>query len=230
MPAIEELEEVGYIARLPREERFPRQGKNRCRVVFSKPGAVPPRLSPPAANGTPRPAPEADSEIPPIVARLVEKGVTPEVAMELASSRAEDEIDIQIQVLEWFERTGQARKNPGAWLAKAIRQGYTRPPMFEQSKRRPDPEKTRREQEERARSERRKSHDEAINARVASYWAGLSPEGQEALKAEAIAATDEETRELIESGPHAKLREQVRREVIKDYIVNMLKLDECDGG
>ena len=123
---------------------------------------------------------------------LVARGVTAATAAELVGSFPAEQIETQIEALDWLiaKKDRRVSKSPGGYLADAIRKRYTLPEGFE----------TRAEQAQRQQAERRKrrrSHEarrqvestrraveEARRGRIRAYWESLEPVNKEALRPE----------------------------------------------
>jgi hypothetical protein len=118
-PAIEELEEIGFLKRLPLAERYlkRRRGEWLIRLI---------RESEAAETATP--AVEID-DAKPLVAELTSRGLHASTARELAAEFSEERIREKISLLDWLTAKGgeRAPKNPAGYLAAAIRNDY-RPP------------------------------------------------------------------------------------------------------
>jgi hypothetical protein len=148
-----------------------------------------------AIEALPTPAaPEPDPEPPALARDLLDRGVTRCVALDLVRDFPEDHIRAQIANLDGRRRKV---KDPGAWLASAIRKGYAvkavpvatpaptvAPPVV------PMVDRSARDRERAARA----------------YWEGLTAEERERIDAEALAHADAETRADFEAETRPALR------------------------
>jgi hypothetical protein len=176
---------------------------------------TPSRKNPSKAKQPPLPSP--------LVAELVQRGVTEECAVKLVEQYPE-RIEAQIEFLEW-ERTKKPGKiaDPAAYLVKAIERNNAKPAGFvsqaEQQRQKEARRAGEREKAERRRQEQEKEAAEqaAINEADA-YWDSLTPAQQAELDAAAIAQADPETLKL-ETGPFKSWGQALRR---RSYIRQLL--------
>jgi hypothetical protein len=182
-PAIDELEAIGFIDEMGRDERYEKVARGEWKITFS-------RREVPKAKG--REAPAATGEL---EQALIARGVTPVVAAGLAGSHPDEHIRERIEIFDWLsgKKDKRVAKNPGGYLAESIRKGYVPPKGFEselaREKKQADELERKRQAEEarrRAESEER-ACEEAERHRVSAYLDSLTPEEREALQAEAIA-------------------------------------------
>ncbi len=115
-PAIVELEQAGFLTRLPLKERFRQLRRGEWEVVFVRaPKAQEPR----------RPmAPWSDLEN-----RLIDRGVTATSAVRLVREHPADVINAKLAVFDALRRAGDRRvsRNPPGYLVKSIREDYVPP-------------------------------------------------------------------------------------------------------
>lgn len=111
-PAIEELEQEGYLVPRTREERYVKRGKQ-WRVNFTR------------ASGK---AVDAQSQTRPLDADLMQRGVSRQLAEELAAAFDDEAVSRQIAVFDWImENDRESLKNPAGYLVESIR-GDFQPP------------------------------------------------------------------------------------------------------
>lgn len=201
-PALEELEAIGFLHPLRRDERYNRidRGQWTIRLV---------RHSPALAAPLPAAAPAAASE-PPLVTALVAHGIDKAQAARLTKQHEAAHIETMIEYLA-FEIAKKPGKiaDPAAWLVSAIRDGRAKPKGFiSRADREAAAEKKRQDERQEAESRRlereRKAREKTERQATAAYWEALTPEQQAAHDAEAIAQADAEERALIEPGPMQK--------------------------
>jgi hypothetical protein len=200
LPAIAELETVGFLEPLADDERFPKEGRNR-KIRLIRRGQyediargereiTPARREGPKAKG--REIPPGTNEL---EQALIARGVTPVVAAGLAGSHPDGHIRERIEIFDWLSEKKDKRvsKNPGGYLAESIRKGYVPPKGFEsrtarEEKQADELERKRQVEEARRRTEAaERAREEAEQLRVGAYLDALTPEEREALQAEALA-------------------------------------------
>lgn len=194
-PALAELEAIGFLRPLDRDQRYCRLDQGRWTIRLAR------QAHAPAALPVPTPTPMVEPEPPPppcpLVAELVRRGVTPTTAARLAAANDAGLIADRIEVFDWLvERKDAAvRKSPAGYLVKSIAEEYAPPQGFVSRAERQQREHAERDAERRAdeqrRADRKQADDEAAERRAAdAYWQALTPEQQAALDAEALAAAD----------------------------------------
>jgi Replication initiator protein A len=186
-PAIDELVRIGFLKPLSRDDRYTRIDRGQWSIRLT-------RQSP--ALAVPQPAAPAVVEPePPLVAELVNRGVTRATAAELVRQYPADAIEAKIEVFDWLaeKRDKRVSKNPGGYLAESIRKGYVSPKGFESKRAREKKQADERERKRQAEEAQRRTEaeerarEEAEQLRVDTYLASLTAEEREALQAEAIA-------------------------------------------
>ena len=155
-PALEELEELGFLEPLNAEERYSYIARGQWRVILIR--------ARPTQDG---PAPA--EEIPALVEALTSRGVTPKVAADLVESHPAGRIQTKLEVFDWLVRNNDKRvgKNSAGYLVASIRGDYQPPGDFTQAAVKPakaDAGEALRSAEEAERSKRRKRRDEATDA------------------------------------------------------------------
>lgn len=145
---------------------------------------------------------------------LVSRGVTAGVASALVAEYPEEQIRRQLEHADFLaEAGGKEISNPGAYLAKAVRDDFAPPPGFEpkvvRDKRREAERIRERQRQEEARerkaSERR---EQETQRRMDELWATLTEGEKQQLEKQALADADEETRaqyHAAQRGPHQRL-------------------------
>jgi hypothetical protein len=173
-PAILELEQLGYLAPAPPEERFVRVDAGLWQVRFRK--AV---RKPKAAAD--RPA------VNKLKGELVARGVNPVTAGRLISEYPPSEIARRIRVLDWLlrQKSRPAPRNPAGYLVQSIREGYDLPAAFGTGGR-----GVSRPRGIDSAAGRRQARAANTEARVAKYLKTLSPERRQSLEQAALATAD----------------------------------------
>jgi hypothetical protein len=217
-PAIAELEAIGFLEPIPESERFQKSGRDwKIRLIQKAPALAPSAL--PAL-------PPAEQE-PPLVAELVKRGVSTDVARKLVQECDVEVIGQQIDILDFRLAGKKAGRidDPAAWLVAAIRHPHTPPkdyvsPAERQQAEQAQQAKERQAAEDRRRQKEEEARDRAEKRAITAYWEGLSKEQQAALDASAIAQADAEDLKLIEAGPMKRIGMTILRD---KYIWQLLK-------
>lgn len=112
LPALRELEEIGFIATCSEKDRFQRKSWREWTITVQKGSGV---------------AAQQDSKL---VNELTSRGVNRKVARELVSQFTEDQIESKIQMHDALVSVGDKRinKNAAGFLASSIRYDYKEPP------------------------------------------------------------------------------------------------------
>ncbi len=118
-PALEELEQHGFLEPLSSEERYSYVKRGCWRIIFIRGRA---------AQSAPLP-PEESSEL---VEALKARGVTAKTAAGLVETHPTSRIQTKIEVFDWLLRNEDKRvgKNPAGYLVASIRSDYKAPSNF----------------------------------------------------------------------------------------------------
>lgn len=218
LPAIKELESVGFLEPLADTDRFPKDGKTWKVRLIQKSSALTPL---PALTSHVQP-----SE-PPLVTELVNRGVTKATAVELLQKHSAEAIDAKIEVFDFLTEKQDKRvaKSPAGYLVKSIQDDYATPKGFVCKAERQRVEEARIAKERGAAEERRRKQQQdarelAERKAIDDYWESLSPQQQAELDEASKATTDPQTLAL-ESGPLKRMGQQMRRHAyIRDLLQN----------
>lgn len=225
LPAVKELESVGFIQPLPLEKRFTKNGVGKWEVHFSRPGMGVPE---------PIPNPEQDAfvleveEVTPLEGRLVGHGITRTQARKLVAGYDRERIQTQLDALEFLlgKGGGLAPTNRGGWLIKAISENYgmprgfkSRPQLAEEARQRAEKAKTKENQARliKAEQEAHHTHENAHwakdQARIRRHLASLTPETRAELEASALKAS-----------PFGRMTisDKLRRATIDNFVLDFL--------
>ncbi|MBV8382391.1 MAG: replication initiator protein A, partial [Planctomycetaceae bacterium] len=195
-PALEELEEIGFLEPMTPAARYSKTGRGAwsIRLVRKLPAPAEAQPAEPEPTGLER--------------ELVERGVTGSVAADLVRDFPEDRIRRQVEVVDWLREAKPKRiKDLGAYLARAIREDYAAPAGFEDRAERAAREVTERaalEREVAAREARSRAQTE--RDRVQAYWEALPPDRRAALEAEALDQADPADRAAYEAATAPPVR------------------------
>lgn len=172
--AIKELEEVGYLAELPKEKRFIRKSRGEWSVVLQQ-----------AEKGRGRAQVlNATSQDEPLVEALVKRGVTRAVAVSLVKQASGESIEKKLQVFDWLRKHNDKKlsQNPAGYLVKSIQNDYAPPSEYVKAKARSVPSHTMKGNTP-VEVEIEKDHFKEV-------WETLSNEEQEEFEKEALEMTD----------------------------------------
>lgn len=182
-PALDELEQRGFLEPMSREERYAKLSRGEWRIsVAQKAGRV---LAEKA-----QPVEPSDIE-----RALIERGVTRTTASELVAGRSEDQIRAKLEVFDWLmaKRDKRVQKSPAGYLVESIRDDYAPPKGFESKTQREAKQVAELERKRKAEEAKRKAEAEeeareaAEHARIKRYLDSLTEDEREALQADAVA-------------------------------------------
>lgn len=186
-PAFDELEGIGFLEPMSREERYTKVGPGEWKIHLRR-KAIAKALVKAEAKKEKQPQ-RADAK------ELVSRGVTATTAEGLVAAHPRDRIDRQIEVFDWLVQTKDKRvsKSPAGYLVESIRDDYAAPKGYvskaDRAKRVADEEARRKKLEEskkRAEAEQQ-AREEAEQKRIADYLKSLTADEREALETEALA-------------------------------------------
>ncbi|MGE3821065.1 MAG: replication initiator protein A, partial [Isosphaeraceae bacterium] len=212
-PGIEELEAIGFLEPLPRDERYQKQGRDwLIRLIRRQAQAV----------ALP---PEPVTEVFSLARELASRGVSASAASEIVRGHASELIKSKIEVFDWLAERKDRRiqKSPAGYLVASIRQDYAPPQGFEtrevREQRARQAEEAHRQQEEaRRRAAEERIRTEAEEAAAERYWNSLPPEEQDRIEAEALRAypADDAIRKTpLWKGYRRTMRIQFLREIMR---------------
>jgi hypothetical protein len=117
-PAIDELEEKGFLEPLVDDERYSFQAKGQWRILFIR-----------GPYGRDEPRPEPAAEVTSLVEALVARGVVAKVASELVATHPISRVRTKLEVFDWLvqNRDKRVERNPAGYLVAAIRADYSEP-------------------------------------------------------------------------------------------------------
>jgi Replication initiator protein A len=222
LPAIAELESIGFLEPMADTERFQKDGKH-WRIWLVQGGiiAAPLAVLPAAATHS---EPE-----PPLVAELVSRGVTRATAVELARQHPAEWIEVKLDVFDWLMEKNDKRvaKSPAGYLVKSITDDYAVPKGFVSRAERQRREEERRSQERAQAEQHRRDREQAVRDQarrqaVDAYLASLSPAERKVLEAEALARADAEARQTYEAAAPARFRAIVLAGLVREHVAQRL--------
>jgi hypothetical protein len=217
-PAIDELERIGFLEPLSRDERY-FKAEDTWKVRLDKRN-VRADLQ----------APDPVVEPPPLLKALVERGVSRSKAEDLVRLHGPERIQQKVEIFDWMVERKDKRieRSPAGWIVKAIEDNYAIPKGFESKETRQVREEAQRkrdrqaaEEVQRRREEQKRQADEteAIDA----YLARLTPDERASLEAEAFANSPEDVRRNLESPELALLRGTLKKMWVRNYVAEKIK-------
>ena len=218
-PGIAELEEKGYLQRMPEEARFRKVCSGEWRVVFERAG------SEAAETDLPAESPEVEG----LAGALAERGVTPATARETVRKHSAEQIKRQIEVFDWLVERQDAKvsRNPPGFLISAIRGEYIPPRDFVSSEelatrvKRTAERKRRGEDRQREREAAEAAKEQEREKLAREYWASQSYEVRTRMEAEALSQASAFQRQCL-SRP-GSLGEATRKAILEAYALNLMK-------
>lgn len=197
-PAIEELESVGFLIPIEKIDRYYKDGKNwKIRLTVAGQTTEPPASVPSVASTS-----HATEDFP-LVAALIERGVTRATAAGLVERHPVARIAHKLEVFDWLtaQQDKRVARSPAGYLVTSVEQDYADPKGFI-----PKAERERRAAAQRAREHdaaeaqrREREHDAREHAkqqRDVAYWDALTEAERDALDAASRAQADPEARAL----------------------------------
>ena len=227
-PAIDELEAIGFLKPLGRDDRYTRIDRGQWTIRLTRQSPSPCRA---AASRSDRLEPE-----PPLVAELASRGVTRATAAELVRQHPADAIEAKLEVFDWLMEKQDKRvaRSPAGYLVKSITDDYAAPKGFEskadrqaraEAKRQADREVAERRRREREQAARDQARRQAVDA----YLQGLTPAERKALEAEVLARAAPEARQGYEQAP-ARLRATMLLGLLREHVAQELGREAIPAG
>jgi hypothetical protein len=180
-PAIDELEERGFLEPLPPEERYSRQGKGQWRILF---------IQGPYHRDDAAPRPEPAAEAAELARALSDRGVAARAAADVVAKADPSRVRAKIEVFDWLVQNGDPRvaRNAAGYLVASIRSDYATPDGYaakaaaaarrEAARRQAEADRRRRAEEDAA-AQQAARHDADLRKR----WHALTPNQREAITA-----------------------------------------------
>jgi Replication initiator protein A len=174
-PALEELEQLGFLEPLGAEERYSWVSRGCWRIILIRSQASDPET------------PVAPTEASALVDALIARGVTAKVAAELVDAHPASRLRTKLEVFDWLVKNEDKRvgKNPAGYLVASIRSDYQPPEEFAGAAK---VEETKKKAEEADHKAKKKAKDEAdkLKAKEADLrarWEKLPEAEREAIRA-----------------------------------------------
>ena len=174
-PALEELEQLGFLEPLEPEERYSWVSRGCWRIILIRSQAAGVDAAPPST--------EASA----LVDALVARGVTAKVAAELVAGHPPGRLRTKLEVFDWLVKNEDKRvgKNPAGYLVASIRSDYQPPEEFaghakaEEQKKKVEETDQKAAKKARDESEKLKARDAELRAR----WDLLPEAERESIRA-----------------------------------------------
>ena len=174
-PALEELEQLGFLEPLDAEERYSWVSRGCWRIILIRSQAADPDTPP------------APTETSALADALIARGVTAKVAAELVAGHPAGRLRTKLEVFDWLVKNEDKRvgKNPAGYLVASIRSDYQAPGEFATVAK---AEETRKHAEEADRKASKKAREEAekLKAKEADLrnrWEKLPEAERESIRA-----------------------------------------------
>jgi hypothetical protein len=174
-PALEELEQLGFLEPLSLEERYSWVARGCWRIIL---------IRSQASMGDAPPAPTETSSL---VEALIARGVTPKTAAELVANHPAGRVRTKLEVFDWLVKNEDKRvgKNAAGYLVSSIRSDYQAPEEFAKVVK---AEEARKEAEEVDRRAKRKAREEteadkSREAELRARWEKLPESERESIRA-----------------------------------------------
>ena len=236
-PAIDELEAVGFLRPLGRDDRYNRIERGQWTIRLTagplgkKPRPVrqfPPPLTMPNPPDIDRPA-DAPPPPPPLVDELVNRGVTGTTAADLVGQYPADAIEAKLEVFDWLMEKQDKRvaRSPAGYLVKSITDDYAAPKGFESRATRQARAEAKRQADWEAAEDRRgrreqEARDRAVLEEVDAYLKRLTPAERKAREAEALAQAGPEARRGYEEAAPARFRAAMLLDLLREHVAQEL--------
>jgi hypothetical protein len=174
--------------------------------------------------------PPAEPEATPLERELVNRGVTSSTARELATRYPEERIATQVEHFDWLKEKHPTKVsgNPGGFLASAIREGYALLKGFETNADREkrlaaEASKRGKELDDARRKGAERLREQELERRITERWAAMTPAEQASLEAQALAESDQETRERYEETEFAAGRRLLMTSIRRSYLQGLIE-------
>ncbi|WP_435011834.1 replication initiator protein A (plasmid) [Tundrisphaera lichenicola] len=174
-PALEELEQLGFLEPLDPEERYSWVARGCWRIILIRGQAATPD------------APPVPTDASALIESLTSRGITPKTAAELVANHPSGRVRTKLEVFDWLVKNQDKRvgKNPAGYLVASIRSDYQAPEEFSRSAK---VEEAKKEAEDGDRKAKRKVREESEKARakdaeLLARWEKLPESEREAIRA-----------------------------------------------
>ncbi len=183
-PALEELEQLGFLEPLGPEERYSYVKRGCWRIIFIRGRATAAEAQDPAV-----PEGQQPNEL---IEALRTRGITSKTAQELVEAHPPGRIRTKLEVFDWLLRNEDRRvgKNPAGYLVASIRSDYQAPGDYQTrtSEAKPSADKVKRlaaaaEAQRKASAEDLDQREKAREAKLRAAWERLTEVQREEIRA-----------------------------------------------
>ncbi len=185
-PALEELEQLGFLEPLGPEERYSYVKRGCWKIIFIRGSRATAEAQDPAAREEHRPGE--------LIEALKARGITARTAQELVEAHPPARIRTKIEVFDWLLRNEDRRvgKNPAGYLVASIRSDYQAPVDYQAraieakaagKAKAASAEAKAQQEQRRAQDEAQAQHDKAREERLRAAWERLPEPDREAIRA-----------------------------------------------
>lgn len=213
-PAIQELEEKGFLKPLPKDERYWKQGKT-WKVRFAKAAVSAPKT-------------ESDESQLDLLQALSSRGVSPKIAAELSETVDREQITSQLECFDWLiEHYPERLKNPGGFLAESVRANFQPPAGFQTKAQIAAATAKREARESQQRAQRRAAREQQAAAErerqaINEFRQSLSQQELDTLKRQAESQASDQAKETLQSPRFRQLYlDMLVDNLIRDEHLNM---------
>lgn len=208
-PAIRELEEQGFLKKLPAEERFICKAKGEWSAVFLREAKT---------------AERAIEDEPELVKALTERGVNLASARTIVSEREESKIREKLALFDWLtaKKDGRIKRSPAGFLYRSIVEDFSLPEDFVNA-RAEKPTRTVQKivplQSQTPEAKNGKTLDAEREA-IGRYWNSLPEDEQRRIESELVTTAAPFLREQYLEGQRGRglLFQTVRQAMIEGYV------------
>jgi hypothetical protein len=176
-PALEELEQLGFLEPLDAEERYSWVSRGNWRIILIR------------HQGDRAEAPAPPTEASELAEALAARGITPKTAADLVAANPPGRIRTKLEVFDWLVKNEDKRvgKNPAGYLVASIRSDYQPPEDYAVAPAKARAEEAKVKGEEAKQAARRKGRDEkaeaeAREAELRARWDRLPEPEREAIR------------------------------------------------
>lgn len=216
-PAIEELEQVGFLEPLPKTERFFKEGKEwKIRLIQKSVTAIPDptQITEPAST---------------LAQALIARNISALSATALVENHPTEKIQAKIDIFDWLVARQDKRvaKSPAGYLVKSITDDYATPKGFVSKEELTKQAEAKRKREQDAATTRQREREQeaaekAARQKINAYREGLTPAQLAEHEAAAIKHADAETRQTLESMHERNYRRMLLGSMTDQYIRDLL--------
>ena len=173
-PALEELEQLGFLEPLDPEERYSWVSRGCWRIILIRSQPAPSEPSPPTEKSA-------------LVDALIARGVTARTSADLVEAHPPGRLRTKLEVFDWLVKNEDKRvgKNPAGYLVASIRSDYQAPDDYADAVKAEEAKKQAEDAGHKAKKKARDDSDQlkAREAALRARWDGLPEADREAIRA-----------------------------------------------